>query len=103
MLGMIGNLMAPKGPRRVAGGERSEPPDQDRLEQSSDRSEGEATNHAMALMPVTIACAPVGAWYFLDLVRGLPRVAPGYLPAGLRPSRTPNNLKCLNGYNDSIE
>ena len=33
MIDKIGNILAPKGPRRVAGGERSEPPDQDRRKQ----------------------------------------------------------------------
>ena len=72
------------------------------MDLSSDRSEGEATNHAMALTPVTIACAPVGAWPVFALIRGLPLVAPGYLPAGLRPSKNENKMKSLKGHHKVI-
>ena len=39
---------------------------------------------------------------FLPAFRGLPRVAPGYLPAGLRPSKNPNK-RWLNAYPAAIE
>ena len=70
---------------------------------SSGRSEGKATNYAMALSRVAIACAPSELAMSWSAFRGLLSVAPGYLPTGLRPFRPPNNMRSVNGYDETID